>query len=118
MGTFGSPCKARPTRPAGHSPGQSAAPSLHACEDPPFHILRPLQGMFLGEPSEALKLLREAGLLEGLDPEKRVGLGESDTAGEQPIGLVLKAWPSFYDYATFMVRRCDWHWSGRRQWLG
>ena len=60
--------------------------------------------MFLGEPSEALQLLRQAGMLEGLDPDKKVGPGESETAGEQPIGLVLKAWPSYYDWATLMVR--------------
>lgn len=61
------------------------------------------QGLFLGEPAEALKLLREAGMLEGLEPERKVGPAESDTAAEQPIGVVLKAWPSFYEYSIFYV---------------
>ncbi|PRW57319.1 FAD-binding isoform A [Chlorella sorokiniana] len=61
-----------------------------------------LFGLFLGEPSEALQLLRAAGLLEGLDPDRKVGPGESETAGEQPIGLVLKGWPSYLDWATLM----------------
>lgn len=32
-----------------------------------------------------------------------MGPAESDTAAEQPIGVVLKAWPSFYEYSIFYV---------------
>lgn len=53
-------------------------------------------------------------MLEGLNPEKRVDPGESDTAAEAPVGLVLKAWPSYYDWSIAYVSPRG-PWWGRRE---
>ncbi|PSC68846.1 FAD-linked oxidase [Micractinium conductrix] len=59
-----------------------------------------LTGLFLGEPAEALQLLRAAGLLERLDSEPVATPDTSDVATNVSAGFLLKGFPSFYEMAA------------------
>lgn len=61
------------------------------------------QGLFLGEPAEALQLLRAAGLLERLDSEPVATPDTSDVATNVSAGFLLKGFPSFYEMAAEQV---------------